>query len=188
MTALKSAPADTDKFDAQLKSLGADIVALKKQGNPSAAIERFEQDMIVLKSVQDNRPAAAQTRPILPSSMRSAARSPATSIPFRRRSRTCNSNCAPGSNPNTCGRGLVVARGLAPVGLRSGPKTSHRESSGTTRVPDLRLLRSRTGASPLATKAFTGLPWCGEYSYISPLPSTLLKHRQERGMRNGVSA
>ncbi|MHC8290972.1 ATPase [Pseudomonas sp. XS1P51] len=59
LAALKSAPADTDKFDAQLKSLGADIVALKKQGNPSAAIERLEQDMIVLKSEQDNRPAAA---------------------------------------------------------------------------------------------------------------------------------
>ncbi|VVM69268.1 ATPase [Pseudomonas fluorescens] len=58
LAALKSAPADTEKFDAQLKSLGADIVALKKQGNPSAAIERLEQDMIVLKSEQDNRPAA----------------------------------------------------------------------------------------------------------------------------------
>lgn len=60
LAALKSAPDDTSKFDAQLKSLGADIVALKKQGNPSAAIERLEQDMIVLKSQQDNRPAAAQ--------------------------------------------------------------------------------------------------------------------------------
>ncbi|CRL50889.1 MULTISPECIES: ATPase [Pseudomonas] len=60
LTALKSAPDDSSKFDAQLKSLGADIVALKKQGNPSAAIERLEQDMIVLKSEQDNRPAAAQ--------------------------------------------------------------------------------------------------------------------------------
>jgi chromosome segregation ATPase len=58
LTALKSAPAENDKIDAQLKSLGADIVALKKQGNPSAAIERLEQDMIVLKSEQDNRPAA----------------------------------------------------------------------------------------------------------------------------------
>ncbi|KAI2688079.1 ATPase [Pseudomonas sp. TNT3] len=59
LAALKSAPADTSKIDAQLKSLGADIAALKKQGNPSAAIERLEQDMIVLKSEQDNRPAAA---------------------------------------------------------------------------------------------------------------------------------
>ncbi|UVM51736.1 MULTISPECIES: ATPase [unclassified Pseudomonas] len=60
LAALKSAPADTSKVDAQLKSLGADITALKRQGNPSAAIERLEQDMIVLKSQQDNRPAAAQ--------------------------------------------------------------------------------------------------------------------------------
>lgn len=60
LAALKSAPDDSTKFDAQLKSLGADIAALKKQGNPSAAIERLEQDMIVLKSEQDNRPAAAQ--------------------------------------------------------------------------------------------------------------------------------
>ncbi|MCY1174749.1 hypothetical protein D9M73_149600 [compost metagenome] len=59
VAALKSAPSDSEKFDAQLKSLGADIVALKKQGNPSAAIERLEQDIVVLKSVQDNRPATA---------------------------------------------------------------------------------------------------------------------------------
>jgi chromosome segregation ATPase len=60
LTALKSASDDSSKFDAQLKSLGADIAALKKQGNPSAAIERLEEEIIVLKSVQDNRPAAAQ--------------------------------------------------------------------------------------------------------------------------------
>ena len=33
---------------------------MKKQGNPSAAVERLEQDMIVLKSELENRPAAAQ--------------------------------------------------------------------------------------------------------------------------------
>ncbi|MBK5356308.1 ATPase [Pseudomonas sp. TH41] len=59
LAALKSAPADTGKVDAELKSLNADIAALKKQGNPSAAIERLEQDMIVLKSQQDNRPQGA---------------------------------------------------------------------------------------------------------------------------------
>ncbi|MGE8151164.1 ATPase [Pseudomonas vancouverensis] len=59
LTALKSAATDPEKVDAQLKSLSADIATLKKQGNPSAAIERLEQDMIVLKSEQDNRPAAA---------------------------------------------------------------------------------------------------------------------------------
>jgi len=67
LATLKSTPADTGKvdaqlksYDAQLKSLGADITALKKQGNPSAAIERLEQEIVVLKSEQDNRPAAAQ--------------------------------------------------------------------------------------------------------------------------------
>jgi chromosome segregation ATPase len=67
LATLKSPPADTGKvdaqlksYDAQLKSLGADITALKKQGNPSAAIERLEQEIVVLKSEQDNRPAAAQ--------------------------------------------------------------------------------------------------------------------------------
>lgn len=60
LAALKSAPSDSEKLDAQLKSLGADVAALKKQGNPSAAIERLEQDMIVLKSEQDNRPAVTQ--------------------------------------------------------------------------------------------------------------------------------
>ena len=67
LAALKGAPADTSKvdaqlksYDAQLKSLSADITALKKQGNPSAAIERLEQEIVVLKSEQDNRPAAAQ--------------------------------------------------------------------------------------------------------------------------------
>ena len=54
---LKSTPADTSKVDAELKSLSADIAALKKQGNPAAAIERLEQELIVIKSEQDNRPA-----------------------------------------------------------------------------------------------------------------------------------
>ncbi|MHC8406105.1 MULTISPECIES: ATPase [unclassified Pseudomonas] len=57
LSALKTATADGGQYDSQLKSIGADIVALKKQGNPSAAIERLEQDIIVLKSQQDNRPA-----------------------------------------------------------------------------------------------------------------------------------
>ncbi|QIH10428.1 MULTISPECIES: ATPase [unclassified Pseudomonas] len=60
LASLKGAQADGDKVDAQLKSLGTELAALKKQGNPGAAIERLEQDMIVLKSQQDNRPAAAQ--------------------------------------------------------------------------------------------------------------------------------
>ncbi|MBT9268712.1 ATPase [Pseudomonas sp. MG-9] len=67
LATLKSAPADTGKvdaqlksYDAQLKSLGADITALKKQGNSNAAIERLEQEIVVLKSEQDNRPATPQ--------------------------------------------------------------------------------------------------------------------------------
>lgn len=67
LAALKGAPADTSKvdaqlksYDAQLKSLGADITALKKQGTSNAAIERLEQEIVVLKSEQDNRPATPQ--------------------------------------------------------------------------------------------------------------------------------
>ncbi len=44
-----------------------------------------------------------------------------------------------------------VARGLAPVGVRSAPKTYRSNSSETPHAMGLRLLRSRTGASPLAT-------------------------------------
>ncbi|AZV28729.1 ATPase [Pseudomonas syringae] len=74
LATLKSTPADTSKldaqlksfdaqvkgFDAQFKSLGADITALKKQGGSNAAIDRLEQEIVILKSEQDNRPAAAQ--------------------------------------------------------------------------------------------------------------------------------
>lgn len=49
---LKAAQGDT-----QVKDLAADVAALKKQGNPSAAIARLEQDLVVLKSEQDNKPA-----------------------------------------------------------------------------------------------------------------------------------
>ncbi|MCD5984548.1 MULTISPECIES: ATPase [Pseudomonas] len=56
---LKNAQADQGKLDTQLKSLAADVATLKKQGNPSAAVERLEQDLIVLKSEQENRPAPA---------------------------------------------------------------------------------------------------------------------------------
>ncbi|MCD5993390.1 ATPase [Pseudomonas sp. CDFA 602] len=54
---VKTAQANLDKLDVQLKSLAADVATLKKQGSPAAAIERLEQDMIVLKSEQENRPA-----------------------------------------------------------------------------------------------------------------------------------
>jgi chromosome segregation ATPase len=63
LATLKSTPADTSKVDAELKSLNADIAALKKQGNPTAAIDRLEQEIVVLKSEQDNRPAAVAPNP-----------------------------------------------------------------------------------------------------------------------------
>lgn len=62
------------KFDTQIKGLtaevsalkssfdqqAADVAALKKQVNPSAAIERLEQDLLVLKSELENRPVPAK--------------------------------------------------------------------------------------------------------------------------------
>ncbi|AQT96148.1 ATPase [Pseudomonas azotoformans] len=54
---LKAAQGDAGKRDAEIKELTADVAALKKQGNPSAAIARIEQDLVVLKSAQDNQPA-----------------------------------------------------------------------------------------------------------------------------------
>ncbi|WP_025858431.1 hypothetical protein [Pseudomonas sp. CHM02] len=54
---LKAAQGDAGKRDAEIKELSADVAALKKQGNPSAAIARIEQDLVVLKSAQDNAPA-----------------------------------------------------------------------------------------------------------------------------------
>lgn len=59
LAALKSGQVDDGKLDGQLKSLSNDVAALKKQGNPSAAIESLEQDVLVLKSQVENRPAAA---------------------------------------------------------------------------------------------------------------------------------
>ncbi|MGH8382673.1 ATPase [Pseudomonas sp.] len=57
LAALKAAQVDAGKLDTQINSLGSDVAALKKQGNPSAAIERLEQDLLVLKSEQENRSA-----------------------------------------------------------------------------------------------------------------------------------
>ncbi|BAP43617.1 hypothetical protein PSCI_2915 [Pseudomonas sp. StFLB209] len=54
---LKAAQGEQGKFDTQLKALAADVAALKKQGSSTAAIERLEQELLVLKSEQENRPA-----------------------------------------------------------------------------------------------------------------------------------
>lgn len=50
----KSAQAGQDRLDAQLKGLSADVASLKKSNN-AEAVDRLEQDMIVLKSQQENR-------------------------------------------------------------------------------------------------------------------------------------
>ncbi len=48
------------KLQEQVKALGGDIDALKKLGNPNQAIGRLEQDLLVLRSELDNRPAPTQ--------------------------------------------------------------------------------------------------------------------------------
>ena len=53
---LKAAQGDAAKRDAEFKELVADVAALKKQGNPSAAIARIEQELVVLKSAQETQP------------------------------------------------------------------------------------------------------------------------------------
>ena len=58
LAALKAAQVDGGKLDSQINSLTGEVAALKKLGNPNAAIERLEQDLLVLKSEQENRPAA----------------------------------------------------------------------------------------------------------------------------------
>ncbi|OLY74199.1 ATPase [Pseudomonas sp. ATCC PTA-122608] len=57
--ALTDAVATLKSRDNEFKELSADVAALKKQGNPAAAIARLEQDLVVLKSEQDSRPAAS---------------------------------------------------------------------------------------------------------------------------------
>ncbi|MDE1163908.1 MAG: ATPase [Pseudomonas sp.] len=57
LAALKGDQADKGKLDAQLKAMDADIAALKKQGNPGVRLESIEQDLVVLKSEVENRPA-----------------------------------------------------------------------------------------------------------------------------------
>ncbi|PMU88626.1 MULTISPECIES: ATPase [unclassified Pseudomonas] len=56
VASLKAAQGEAAKHDAEIRELVADVAALKKQGNPSAAIARLEQDLVVLKSAQDNQP------------------------------------------------------------------------------------------------------------------------------------
>ncbi|CAD5107815.1 ATPase [Zestomonas carbonaria] len=59
--ALKSAQGEQGKLAEQVKSLVGDVAALKKQGNPNVAISRLEQDLLILKSEQENRGAQNNT-------------------------------------------------------------------------------------------------------------------------------
>lgn len=58
---LKAAAGDLDKLQEQLKGLSTQVEALKKLGNPNQAIGRLEQDLLVLRSELDNRPAASSS-------------------------------------------------------------------------------------------------------------------------------
>ncbi|MDZ5603431.1 ATPase [Pseudomonas sp. RP23018S] len=57
LAALKSGQQDGGKLEGQVKSLSAEVATLKQQGNQKAALESLEQDVLVLKSQADNRPA-----------------------------------------------------------------------------------------------------------------------------------
>ncbi|MDR0280988.1 MAG: hypothetical protein LBJ37_24250 [Paucimonas sp.] len=70
LTALKSAQLDGGKIDGQIKAVADEVAVLKKAGvdgskidaqlkSQAAATQRLEQDLIVLKSEQENRPVAA---------------------------------------------------------------------------------------------------------------------------------
>lgn len=59
LASLKAAQASQAALDAQVKTLATDVAALKKGDNLSNRLERVEQDLVVLKSEQDNRPAQA---------------------------------------------------------------------------------------------------------------------------------
>ncbi len=56
---LKSALDEQAKLAGRVDSLSKDIAALKQSGNQSQAISRLEQDILVLRSELDNRPAPA---------------------------------------------------------------------------------------------------------------------------------
>lgn len=61
VTEQKAGLASVGKLQEQVKSLGGELDALKKQGNQSQAIKSLEQDLLVLRSELDNRPAPSST-------------------------------------------------------------------------------------------------------------------------------
>ncbi|WP_213875153.1 ATPase [Pseudomonas sp. dw_358] len=58
LATLKAAQTGQGQLESQVNTLNGDVAALKKQGNPAAQLEQIQQDLLVLKSEQDNRPAA----------------------------------------------------------------------------------------------------------------------------------
>ncbi|WP_407295915.1 ATPase [Stutzerimonas zhaodongensis] len=58
MAEVKSSVAELGKLSGRIDGLSKDIAALKQKGDPSQAISRLEQDVLILRSELDNRPAA----------------------------------------------------------------------------------------------------------------------------------
>ncbi|WP_417660444.1 ATPase [Pseudomonas sp.] len=56
-TELKSVLTDQGKLSTQIKALNTDVQALKKVENPTQAINDLQDELLVLKSTLDNRPA-----------------------------------------------------------------------------------------------------------------------------------
>lgn len=59
IASLKAAQAGQGSNDTRLKGLESDVAALKKQGDTGTRIGQVEQDLIVLRSELENRPAAS---------------------------------------------------------------------------------------------------------------------------------
>ncbi|EIK51324.1 chromosome segregation ATPase [Stutzerimonas stutzeri TS44] len=57
--ALKTAQTAQEQLGSRVDALGKDVAALQQRGNPSQAISRLEQDLLVLRSELENRPAAS---------------------------------------------------------------------------------------------------------------------------------
>lgn len=59
-TQIKGLGIEVTSLKASIAQQGTEVAALKKMGNPGAAIDRLEQELLVLKSQLENRPAPAQ--------------------------------------------------------------------------------------------------------------------------------
>jgi len=56
---IKGSVDELSGFSARIDSLSKDLAALKQKGDNNQAVSRLEQDVLVLRSEMDNRPAAA---------------------------------------------------------------------------------------------------------------------------------